>query len=169
MKAWILRTPGSKQARWAMKTNELWEASLPPTAIALDSPCLCCLSIRSAFLLLPSFVYSFIKKASNPLRISENEMINPNMLSAQGVCMLCSFIAAHNRLPLMRLWTVEGHCTYSRFVQGLAYLYHKFKPFGIVVVNPNLTISNLNLHRKNKTEQMADSWVVGKVLTVVPS
>lgn len=169
MKAWILRTLESKPARWAMKTNELWEASLLPTAIALDSPCLRCLSVCSTFLLLPSFVSSFIKKPSNPLRISENEMINPNMLPAQGVCMLCSFIAAHNRLPLMRLWTVEGHCAYSRFVQGLAYLPHKFKPFGIVVVNPNPTISNLNLHCQNKTEQMADSWVVGKVLTVIPS
>jgi len=118
-----------------MKTNVRWETSLLPTAMALDSPFLRFLHARSTtFLLLPSLVSSFIKKPSKPLRISEDKMIDPNTLSAQGVCVLHSFIPARNRLPLVRLWTVEGHSYYSRFARDLTYLYQKFEPFSIIVV-----------------------------------
>lgn len=56
------------------------------------------------------------------------------MLSAQSL-LLHSSIPGHNWLPLL---DYEGHTSYSSFVQDLAYLYHKFEPLGIIVINYNL-------------------------------
>lgn len=54
------------------------------------------------------------------------------MLSAQSL-LLYSSTPGHDWLPLL---DYEGHISSS--VQDLAYLCHKFEPFGIIVNNPNL-------------------------------